>query len=129
MQGTCLGFAPPYEPWICHTTRQTPQTVLNTVDPTFSLAIVDFDPSLEAESLTIMAHLALYFSGFVLSPSGSLLQLFAVMGRICSITANYLVDYSIHTEELIIQLFLISVTLKELFSEASSTINTTEIAK
>jgi hypothetical protein len=128
MQGTCLGFAPPHEPRIAshsgsHKSRTQRTVTNNAVGPTFSSAVVD--PSLEAESLTVMAHLALDFSGFVLSPSRSLIRLFAVMGRICSITADYLVDHSIHTEELMIQLFLISVALKELCFEGSSTTNTT----
>jgi hypothetical protein len=71
------------------------------------------DPSVEAESLTIMAHVALDFSGFVVTPSRSLLRLFAVLGRIFAISADYVADHSIRTEELVIQLFLISVVLKD----------------
>jgi hypothetical protein len=95
----------------------------NAVDPQ------QLDPSLEAESLTVMAHLALDFSGFALSPSRSLLRLFAVLGRIFAISADYVVDHSIHTEELIIQLFLISVAVKELLSESSPGSNTTMQSK
>jgi hypothetical protein len=94
-----------------------------------NLAAMDphqFDPTLEAESLTVMAHLALDFSGFVLSPSRSLLRLFAVLGRICAISADYIADHSIHTEELMIQLFLISVAVKEWVSDGvPSSSNTT----
>lgn len=82
------------------------------VDPHLSTVIAD--PSVEAESLTLLAHLTLDFSGFVMSPSRSLLRLFAVLGRVFSMCADYVVDHSIHTEELMIQLFLISVTLWEL---------------
>lgn len=78
------------------------------------------DPYLEAESLTVMAHLALDFSGFVLSPSRSLFRLAAVLGRIFAISADYVVDHSIHTEELMIQLFLITMALKEFFYPAAA---------
>mmetsp|Transcript_27380 Transcript_27380/g.51360 ORF Transcript_27380/g.51360 Transcript_27380/m.51360 type:complete len:230 (+) Transcript_27380:183-872(+) len=72
------------------------------------------DPTLEAESLSVMAHIALDFSGFVLSPSRSLLRIAAILGRIFALTSDYLYDHSIHTEELMIQLFLISVTVREI---------------
>jgi hypothetical protein len=104
-------------------------TTTTAVSPTFQRAsmvghaVVDphqyhslgsmFDPSLEAESLSIMAHVTLDFSGFVVTPSRSLLRLFAVLGRIFAISADYVVDHSIHTEELVIQLFLISVVVKD----------------
>lgn len=43
---------------------------------------------------------------------------FAVLGRVFAITADYLVpDQSIHTEELMIQVFLLSMALRELFSD------------
>lgn len=84
-----------------------------------------FDPYLEAESLTVMAHLALDFSGFVLSPSRSLFRLAAVLGRVFAISADYVVDHSIHTEELMIQLFLITMALKEFFYPAAAAANAT----
>jgi hypothetical protein len=78
------------------------------------------DPSVEAESLTVLAHLALDFSG-LMSPSRSLLRLFAVLGRVFAMSADYLYDHNIYTEELFIQMFLISVALKELFFDGNAT--------
>jgi hypothetical protein len=92
-----------------------PFTVLDAGPPELSSVIAN--PSVEAESLTVLAHVALDFSGFVMSPSRSLLRLFTVIGRVFAISADYVADQTIHTEELIIQLFLISVAIKELLSE------------
>ncbi|KAL3928482.1 MAG: hypothetical protein SGARI_005023 [Bacillariaceae sp.] len=89
----------------------------------------DVDPSLEAESLTVMAHLALDFSGFVISPSRSLFRLAAVLGRVCAISADYVLDHNIHTEELMIQLFLISVAMKDFFFPANVPGNSTAETK
>jgi hypothetical protein len=77
---------------------------------------VSLDPSVEAELLTGMAHLSLDFAG-MFSPSKSLIRLFAVVGRIFVISADYLPDHSIHPEELLVQLFLLAVTMKELIKE------------
>jgi hypothetical protein len=63
------------------------------------------DPSVEAELCTTMAHMALDFTG-LMSPSKSIIRLFAVIGRLLAISADYLPDHSIHSEEFIIQGFL-----------------------
>lgn len=75
-----------------------------------------FDPLIEAELCTTMAHVALDFTSIV-SPSRSIMRLFAVIGRVFAISADYLPDHSIHTEELMIQIFLLSLALRELVSD------------
>jgi hypothetical protein len=74
------------------------------------------DPSVEAELCTTMAHMALDFTG-LMSPSKSIIRLFAVIGRLLAISADYLPDHSIHSEEFIIQGFLLALALRELVSE------------
>jgi hypothetical protein len=86
------------------------------------------DPSFGAEVLAGMAHLGLDFTS-MLSPSKSLIRLFAVIGRIFAISADYLPDHSIHPEELMIQLFLMAVTMKELILEKPATPSTTAAEK
>jgi len=73
-------------------------------------------PLVEAEVLTDMAHVALDFSG-LLSPSKSMMRLYSIIGRIFALSADYLPDHAIHTEELMIQFFLICVTMGELIQE------------
>jgi hypothetical protein len=68
---------------------------------------------IEAEVLTTMAHVTMDFSGLV-NPSKTLLRYSAVLGRIFVISADYIIDHSIHTEELMIQLFLIGIAVKEI---------------
>jgi len=90
--------------------------------PTTTTALSDmvstgvFDPVIEAELCTTMAHFALDFTSLA-SPSRSLVRLFAVIGRVFAISADYLPDHSIHTEELMIQIFLLSWALRELVSD------------
>ncbi|KAG7365315.1 hypothetical protein IV203_038518 [Nitzschia inconspicua] len=118
LQDVCHGFV--QRPSTAAASLKLPSPRASTVN---RVAVVDpvVDPNLEAESLTVMAHLALDFSGFVMSPSRSLFRLFAVLGRIFAISADYVVDHSIHTEELMIQLFLISVALKDWLYPAAVT--------
>jgi len=75
-----------------------------------------FDPLIEAELCTTMAHVALDFTTLV-SPSRSLMRFYAVIGRVFAISADYLPDHSIHTEELMIQLFLLGLAVRELVSD------------
>lgn len=74
------------------------------------------DPTVEAELCTTIAHVALDFTG-LMSPSKGIMRLFAVIGRLFAISADYLPDHSIHTEELTIQIFLLALALRELLSE------------
>jgi hypothetical protein len=71
------------------------------------------DPTVEAGLLTGMAHVMLDFSGFV-NPSKRELRLFALIGRLLVLSADYLPDHLIKPEELVVQLFLLSITMKEL---------------
>ena len=72
------------------------------------------DPDMEAEMLTTMAHFTMDFAGLVASPSKSLLRSFAIVGRICVVSADYITDHSVHPEELMIQLFFMSIAIKEM---------------
>lgn len=72
------------------------------------------DPDMEAEMLTTMAHFTMDFAGLVASPSKSLLRSFAIVGRICVVSADYITDHSVHPEELMIQLFFLSIAIKEM---------------
>ena len=60
-----------------------------------------------------------------MSPSRSLLRLFAVLGRVFAMSADYIQDHRIYTEELLIQLFMISLALKELFFDGANATATT----
>jgi hypothetical protein len=71
------------------------------------------DPTVEAGVLSGMAHAALDFSAFF-NPSRQMLRLFAVVGRLFVISADYLPDHSINQGELAIQLVLLSLTMKDL---------------
>jgi hypothetical protein len=88
-----------------------PSSSLLTWEPSDEVASID--PFLEAELFAGLAHVALDFTGF-LSPSKSLIRLFSVVGRVFAISADYLPDHSIHTEELVIQIFLIGIAMKDL---------------
>jgi hypothetical protein len=93
------------------TTVPVPSPSLLTWEPSDEVA--SLDPFLEAELFAGLAHVALDFTGF-LSPSKSLIRLFSVVGRVFAISADYLPDHSIHTEELVIQVFLIGIAMKDL---------------
>mmetsp|Transcript_62524 Transcript_62524/g.69955 ORF Transcript_62524/g.69955 Transcript_62524/m.69955 type:complete len:94 (+) Transcript_62524:183-464(+) len=67
----------------------------------------------EAEVLTAMAHLTMDFTALA-KPSKNLIRLFVVIGRMLVISADYVADHSIHPEELLIQLFLMSVAIKDM---------------
>ena len=75
----------------------------------------------EAEVLTTMAHVTMDFGGF-LNPSKNLLRYFTVLGRVFVISADYISDHSIHTEELMIQIILMVIAIREIIvdSPASS---------
>jgi hypothetical protein len=71
------------------------------------------DPNMEAEVLTDMSHLALDFTS-VMNSSKVLLKMTSVIGRVLVIFADYIPDRSIHPEELVFQLFMLGVAIKNL---------------
>jgi hypothetical protein len=78
------------------------------------------DPNVEAEVLTDMSHLALDFTSLLNSSSKkALLKRSLVIGRVLVILADYLPDHSIHPEELVIQLFMLGLAIKNLASSPS----------
>jgi hypothetical protein len=99
-----------------------PSTTTTTTTTTMNVATSPSD--LEAEVLTTMAHVTMDFSGLA-SPSKSLLRMFTVIGRIFVISADYILDNSIHPEELVIQLFLMSIAIKEMIVDTPTTTPTT----
>jgi hypothetical protein len=99
-----------------------PSTTTTTTTTTMNVATISSD--LEAEVLTTMAHVTMDFSGLA-SPSKSLLRMFTVIGRIFVISADYILDNSIHPEELVIQLFLMSIAIKEMIVDTPTTTPTT----
>jgi hypothetical protein len=105
-----------------------PQLAMNTilenpfmVLPTMVIADTTSSVSTEAEVFTGLAHVALDFSG-IFSPSKSLIRLFAIVGRVFALSADYLPDHAIHPEELMIQLFFMCVAMRELLQEKSQKI-------
>ena len=75
---------------------------------------------IEAEVLTTMAHVTMDFGGF-LNPSKNLLRYFTVLGRVFVISADYIIDHSIHTEELMIQLILMVIAIREIVVDSPTT--------
>lgn len=72
---------------------------------------------IEAEVLTTMAHVTMDFGGF-LNPSKNILRYFTVLGRVFVISADYIIDHSIHTEELMIQLILMVIAIREIIVDS-----------
>jgi hypothetical protein len=99
-----------------HCTRNTKKTALSYATGPFGGGV--FDPLIEAELCTTMAHVTLDFTSLASqSSSRSLMRRFSVIGRVFAISADYLPDHSIHTEELMIQVFLLSLALRELLGD------------
>ena len=71
------------------------------------------DPNVEAEVLTDISHIALDFTS-LLNSSKALLKKTSVLGRVLIIFADYIPDHSIHPEELVIQLFMLGLAIKNL---------------
>ena len=94
-----------------YTGKDAKSTLSSTTTTAMNVATISAD--LEAEVLTTMAHVTMDFTGLA-SPSKSLLRMFTVIGRIMVISADYICDNSIHPEELVIQLFLMSVAIKDM---------------
>jgi hypothetical protein len=75
------------------------------------------DPNVEAEVLTDMSHVTLDFTSlFNSSSSKALLKKTSVIGRVFVILADYIPDHSIHPEELVIQLFMLALSINNLTS-------------
>ncbi len=83
------------------------------------------DADVEAEFLTTMAHVTMDFGGF-LNPSKNLLRYFTVLGRVFVISADYIIDHSIHTEELMIQLILMVIAIREIIVDSPASSNLTK---
>jgi hypothetical protein len=76
------------------------------------------DPYVEAEVLTDMSHVALDFTS-LLNSSKAFLKRSSVIGRVLVIFADYIPDHSIHPEELVIQLIMLALAVKNLASHSS----------
>ena len=96
-----------------YTGKDAKSTFSTTTTTTTAMNVAAISADLEAEVLTTMAHVTMDFTGLA-SPSKSLLRMFTVIGRIMVISADYICDNSIHPEELVIQLFLMSVAIKDM---------------
>jgi len=99
-------------------TRSITTASTTTTTTTMHAAMISSD--VEAEVLTAMAHITMDFTGLA-KPSKSLIRLFVVIGRMLVIAADYVADHSIHPEELLIQLFLMSVAIKEMIVSEDDT--------
>lgn len=113
----CLGFVPrPTNTVGVAQHRHVSDSSNNVFDRTKSAMAMIPTPDIEAEALTTMAHMTLDFTGFF-SPSKNILRLLAVVGRVFVISADYITDHSIHPEELVIQLFLMGIAVREMIVE------------
>ena len=84
--------------------------------PVQTAATVMSSPDIESEFLEDMAHVASDFAG-IFRPSKSTMRLFSIGGRLMSLMADYLPDHSIHAEELLIHLFFMGMTMKEVIDD------------
>mmetsp|Transcript_20049 Transcript_20049/g.22372 ORF Transcript_20049/g.22372 Transcript_20049/m.22372 type:complete len:169 (+) Transcript_20049:173-679(+) len=105
--------------------RSTPSTTTTT---TTTMHAATISTEVEAEVLTAMAHITMDFTGLA-KPSKSLIRLFVVIGRMLVISADYVADHSIHPEELLIQLFLMSVAIKEMIVSEDDDTNEDDATK
>jgi len=74
------------------------------------------NPEVESEVVEGMVHMALESSG-IFGPYENKVRLFSLGGRLLALMADYLPDHSIHTEGLLIQLFFMGMTIKEMLEE------------
>ena len=84
-------------------------------------------PVVEAEMLSGVSHATLDFPTLVfaataITPSKQTLRLFAVIGRLSLIFADYIPDHSIRPEELGVQLLMVAITMKDMFKTARSSV-------
>ena len=89
--------------------------LLLSMSTTFSTLL---DPNVEAEILTDISHVVLDFTS-LWNWSKPLLKKTSVIGRVLVIFADYIPDHSIHPEELVIQLLMLGVAIKNLASSSS----------
>lgn len=80
--------------------------------------------SVQAQLFSGMAHVFLDFTGMT-GASKFLVRLCAIVGRVCVISADYLPDHSIHPEEIVIQIVLMFLAIKEFLSSFPSTTSAT----
>ena len=73
-------------------------------------------PEVESEFLGDMAHMAMDFSG-LFRPTKQTMRLYTLGGRLLGLMADYVPDHSVHAEELVIQLFFMGMTLKEIIED------------
>mmetsp|Transcript_44171 Transcript_44171/g.106432 ORF Transcript_44171/g.106432 Transcript_44171/m.106432 type:complete len:165 (-) Transcript_44171:90-584(-) len=81
-----------------------------------SAAVAASNPAVESEVLADVAHVALDFSG-IFRPSKYTMRLYSIGGRLLGLLADYLPDHTIHTEEVLIQLFFIFMTGQEILQD------------
>ena len=77
---------------------------------------ISSSPEVESEFLGDMAHMALDFSG-LFRPTKKTMRLYSLGGRLLGLMADYVPDHSIHAEELLIQVFFMGMTLKEILDD------------
>jgi len=87
----------------------------NTASPITVANMIMSDPEIEVEILNDMAHVTLDMAGFFI-PATIALRLFAVIGRIFVMGADYIPDHTILSEEFIFQLFMLAIASKGLFN-------------
>ena len=73
-------------------------------------------PEVESEFLGDMAHMAMDISG-LFRPTKQTMRLYTLGGRLLGLMADYVPDHSVHAEELVIQLFFMGMTLKEIIED------------
>jgi hypothetical protein len=95
------------------TTMSSLQLII--MPPTSSSSTL-LDPNMEAEVLTDMSNLLALDFKSIMNSSKALLKMTSVIGRVLVILADYVPDHSIHPEELVFQLFMLGVAIKNLTS-------------
>ena len=98
------------------TVLQVSEIVVDTLDSVINdvpIKLPNVNPNVEAEVLTDMSHVALDFTGFF-KPSRASYLVFAVLGRLLLITADYLPDHAVSPEELAVQMFLLGTNVNAL---------------
>lgn len=99
------------------TVRQVSEIVVDTLDSAITSPVMlpNVNPNVEAEVLTDMSHVALDFTGFF-KPTRASYLVFAVLGRLLLIAADYLPDHTVSPEELAVQMFLLGTNVNALIT-------------